>query len=130
VFGDANCGVNALALAQTGTVINASSQLAFNMNLTVPDGYFTLGMVLFTSGANEGVSRSIKFSSASGNGVMLTAPLPAEPAIGDAFTITPGCALSVAACQNWDAVAHPALTYVQRFRGTPFVPPPTTGLPS
>jgi uncharacterized phage protein (TIGR02218 family) len=130
VFGDANCSVNVAALTQSGTVIGASSQLAFNMNLTVADQYFTLGVVTFTSGANAGVSRSIKFSSSDGNGVMLTAPLPAEPAVGDTFIISPGCSLSLSSttpqgCQQW----QPS-TWQNRFRGQPFVPPPTTGLPT
>jgi hypothetical protein len=130
VFGDANCSVNVAALTQSGTVINASSQLAFNTNLTVADNYFTLGVVTFTSGENAGVSRSVKFSAAAGNGVMLTAPLPAEPAIGDTFTISRGCSLALSStsprgCQQW----QPS-TWQNRFRGTPFVPAPTTGLPT
>jgi hypothetical protein len=130
VFGDADCGVNVAALTQSGTVTGSSSQLAFNMNLVVADGYFSLGVVTFTSGENAGISRSIKYSAASGNGVMLTAPLPAEPAVGDAFTISPGCCLALSGagpngCQQW----QPA-TWAERFRGQPFVPPPTTGLPT
>jgi hypothetical protein len=130
VFGDANCGVNVVALTQSGTVIDASSQLAFNMNLGVADQYFTLGVVTFISGENAGISRSVKYSSSDGNGVMLTAPLPAVPAIGDAFTISPGCSLALSStspqgCQQW----QPS-TWQNRFRGQPFVPPPTTGLPT
>jgi hypothetical protein len=130
VFGDANCSVNVAALTQSGTVINASSQLAFNTNLTVADNYFTLGVVTFTSGENAGVKRSVKYSAAAGNGVMLTAPLPAEPAIGDTFTISPGCSLALSStspqgCQQW----QPS-TWQNRFRGQPFVPAPTTGLPT
>jgi hypothetical protein len=130
VFGDANCGVNVGALTQSGTVIGASSQLAFNMNLAVADNYFTLGVVTFTSGENAGVSRSVKYSAAAGNGVMLTAPLPALPALGDTFTISPGCSLALSStnpngCQQW----QPS-TWQNRFRATPFVPAPTTGLPT
>ena len=129
-FGDANCGVNVAALTQSGTVTGVGGQLTFAMNLVVADGYFTLGVVTFTSGTNAGVSRSIKYSSAGNNGVMLTAPLPAEPTVGDAFTISPGCSLSLSSttpsgCQQW----QPS-TWAERFRGQPFVPPPTTGLPS
>jgi len=118
------------SLTQAGEVIGASSELAFNMNLVVANQYFTLGVVTFTSGENAGISRSIKYSAASGNGVMLTAPLPAQPAIGDSFTISPGCSLALSStnpngCQQW----QPA-TWQNRFRGTPFVPAPTTGLPT
>jgi len=122
--------ISPASLTQAGAVIGSSNQLAFNMNLVVADNAFTLGVVTFTSGENAGISRSIKYNAAAGNGVMLTAPLPAQPAIGDTFTISPGCSLALSStgpqgCQQW----QPS-TWAERFRGQPFVPPPTTGLPT
>jgi uncharacterized phage protein (TIGR02218 family) len=122
VFCDAKCGLNLASFTQVGHVVGATDQATFNMDLTVADGFFNLGVVTFTSGPNAGVSRSVKYSSAAGNGVKLTAPLPAVPAAGDSFTVSQGCALSMSACQNFNNLS--------RFRGTPFIPPPTTGLPS
>lgn len=120
-FGDANCGVNVAALAASGTVSAApSTQTSFGTSLTAADGYFTLGALTFTSGANAGVSRSVQAYANAGGAVTLTAPVPAAPAPGDAFTVTPGCLLSMAACQGWNNLA--------RFRGQPFIPPPSTGL--
>jgi hypothetical protein len=108
----------------------AETQLTFDTNLSQASGYFTLGVITFTSGENAGVSRSIKTYSQSGGVVDVTAPLPAVPAVGDAFTISPGCSLALSStnpngCQQW----QPS-TWQNRFRGQPFVPPPTTGLPT
>jgi uncharacterized phage protein (TIGR02218 family) len=132
VFGDANCSVNVVALTVSGAVVSGGSptQLTFDTGLTQATGYFTLGVIAFTSGANEGLSRSIKTYSATGGAVSVTAPLPATPAAGDTFTISPGCSLALSStnpngCQQW----QPS-TYQERFRGQPFIPPPTTGLPT
>jgi hypothetical protein len=121
-FCDPNCGLNIANFSQTGHVVSSSSSTVFQTNLSVADGFYTLGVVTFTSGPNAGVSRSVKVSAASGALITLTAPLPAIPAVGDAYTISQGCALSMAACQGFNNLL--------RFRGTPFVPPPTTGLAS
>jgi hypothetical protein len=132
VFGDADCSVNVVALKVTGAVASGGSptQLTFDTGLTQATGYFTLGVIAFTSGVNEGLSRSIKTYSATGGAVSVTAPLPAAPAAGDTFTISPGCSLALSStnpngCQQW----QPS-TYQERFRGQPFIPPPTTGLPT
>ena len=136
VFGDAKCGVNLPSLQKSGTAGNGSyvsTQLTFGSGLSDATGYWNLGTVTFTSGANTGISKSIKSYSNSYGAVTVTAPFPAVPAFGDAFTVTPGCQLSLAACQGWDAPPSgtpPSLPYKQRFRGTPYVPPPTTGLPT
>jgi uncharacterized phage protein (TIGR02218 family) len=122
VFCDATCGLNLASFTQTGHVVSGVSQIAFDMDLVVADGFYNLGVVTFTSGPNAGVSRSVKASAASGNAIQLTAPLPAVPAAGDSFTISQGCGLSMAACQGFNNLG--------RFRGTPFIPPPSTGLPT
>ena len=127
VFGDADCGVNLAALEQNGQVVSGASTTTFGSNLSVPDGYFNLGTVTFISGPNAGIARSVKVSSASGNAIALTAPVPAIPAAGDTFTACPGCQLSMADCARWQGSTAQADL---RFRGQPFIPPPSTGLPS
>jgi hypothetical protein len=135
-FGDANCGVDKAALAKTGAVtglVTEDPTAWFNTNLTDADNFWTLGTITFTSGVNEGLLRSIKTYFNTGGVTRVTSPLPAPPGIGDTFSIEPGCLLSVAACQGWDNPPFgpkPTLPFNQRFRGTPFIPPPTTGLPS
>lgn len=89
VFGDSNCGVVRAALAKTSTVLSGSSGSVINCSLTDAAGYFNNGVLTFTSGQNTGVSRSVKYWTP--GQVQLVAPFPYTPAIGDAFSLTPGC---------------------------------------
>jgi hypothetical protein len=130
VFGDpVTCGVDVAALTVSGTVASGSwSQTSFGSNLTQADSYFTLGVVEFTSGANSGISRSAKLYTHAGGAFQLTSPVPETPAAGDTFTAAPGCSLALSSsapngCQQW----QPS-TYLERYRGFPFIPPPSTGL--
>ena len=51
------------------------------------------------------------------------APLPNPPSPGDGFQAYPGCDLSMAACAA-------KFANLPRFRGQPFIPAPSTGLPT
>ena len=126
-FGDANCGVNLAALTVTGTVQNTGETYTdFQSTLdTQPSDYFELGVVDFTSGVNAGVSRSVKAYDVEHGTFSVVAPLPGPPVAGDTFTACPGCKLSIASCQQF----QPS-TWMQRFRGAPLIPPPSTGLPT
>jgi len=135
VFGDANCGVDVTALTVSGVVSTAgvsSTETLFGSNLTQADAYFSLGVVTFTSGANQGVARTVKtYLNAEGQ-VTVSAPFPNPPANGDAFTISPGCSLAFSStnpngCTQWQGSAEEADL---RYRGFLFVPPPYTGLPT
>ena len=77
---------------------------------------FVQGTILFTSGVNEGVTRTIKAVSAVvANGLDLVYPLETPPAPGDGFLIWPGCDKTSATCTaRFDNLA--------RFRGYPFTP--------
>ncbi|MCX8254020.1 MAG: phage BR0599 family protein [Beijerinckiaceae bacterium] len=77
----------------------------------------TQGTITFTSGANAGVSATVK-SVAAGASLTLAYPLQAAPAPGDAFTVYQGCDHRLTTCQS--QFANQA-----NFRGFPFVPPPT-----
>ncbi len=94
-FGDAKCGFDRSSIAVSSTVSAGSSlSVILATSLTQVAGYFNNGTVKFTSGANNGLSRSIKTYNP--GYVQLVAPFPAQPAVGDAFTITPGCTKSFA----------------------------------
>jgi uncharacterized phage protein (TIGR02218 family) len=100
-LGDARCGV-ALATI-TATVASSDGRLG----LTAPalagfaDGHFTGGRLIFTSGANIGFATEVKRHGAAGGFValLLWQGPPAPIAVGDAFTISPGCDKSFATCQ-------------------------------
>lgn len=75
--------------------------------------YYELGVVLFTSGANAGISRSIKGQT--GNFITLALPLPAAPSNGDSMLLTPGCDKRQSTCSS-------KFSNQNNFRGYPYIP--------
>ncbi len=121
-LGDARCGVALAGYGAAGQVVAGTNATTFATALTQPSGWFSLGKVAFTSGANTGATVTVKTFDSAGN-VQLVAPLQSVPQAGDAFTAYPGCALSMADCTS-------KFANLARFRGQPFIPAPSTGLPT
>ncbi len=121
-LGDLKCGVNLAAYAASGAVAGGSTAGGFGSTLTQPASWFSLGKVVFTGGANAGLARTVKAYDGAG-GFTLVAPLPSAPAAGDTFEAYPGCDLSMATCTA-------KFANLARFRGQPFVPVPSAGLPT
>lgn len=119
-----NCGLIKASFAVSGAVAASSPTIStFNTNLTASDGYYSQGVILFTSGANNGVQRAAtSYVHASGN-MTLAFPLPVAPAVGDTFTAWPGCDHTLATCK-----AKFGSDNSLNFRGQPFIPTPETGL--
>jgi len=105
-LGDSDCGVNLAAYAKTGAATAGASDGTIPTTLSDPDGTWSLGQIQFSSGANEGVRRSIRTHTQPGGTLTLTAPLPFAPLPGDAFTVLPGCDHSMPAFTQ--AVTVPA----------------------
>lgn len=83
------------------------------------DGYYDLGQLAFTSGANAGWTKAIK--SWAGGVATLVSPLLQLPAPGDAVTISAGCDKQQATCQTkFNNLLH--------FLGAPYVPVPETAI--
>lgn len=97
VFGDSNCTFNRSSIAVNSTVTMISGSI-ISCGLSQAVGFFNNGTLKFTSGNNSGVSRSVK-SWVPGQATIV-APFPIQPAVGDAFTITPGCTKNFAGAQN------------------------------
>lgn len=117
----AACGLNKATFAATGTASAGGTASTFGSSLTAQaTGYFDLGYVLFTSGANAGLQRTVK-THVTGGSFTLTTALVAAPAAGDAFTAYPGCTHTQAICLS-------KFSNLANFRGMPFVPPPETAL--
>lgn len=115
-LGDARCGVNLAALTETGTVTGVTSRrLFFDAAHTEADDYWRGGKVIFTSGACTGYAMEIKSSTSATGAIELFLAMPAAIAVGDTFTLAPGCDKAFATCQG---------TYanVVNFRGFPHVP--------
>ncbi len=120
-LGDARCGVNlsAPAFKGSGTVASVVGDRGFTTTDlgSFADGWFALGLVTWSSGANAGRSAEVlshKLSGALATVTLLEKPVRAISA-GDAFTITAGCDKSFATCQEKFANAV-------NFRGFPHIP--------
>lgn len=113
---DTACGLQSAAFAVTGSALSGATTYSFTASLSQPDGYFTLGKISFTSGANTGQSRTIKLHSAGSPATLtLTTPLLNAPLAGDNFTLYPGCDKRRSTCA--DRFAN-----LTNFRGFPYVP--------
>lgn len=80
--------------------------------------YFSAGLLSFTSGANAGLKAQEVKSHAAGGVITLYEAFYYVPAVGDAYTLIPGCRKRLADC-----VAH---GNIARFGGKPHVPTNST----
>lgn len=113
----AGCTLSKAALTVSSAAASGSTQLVINSALAQAAGYFDLGVITFTSGANAGLSRTVK-SYAPGVHT-LSFPFPSVPAIGDTFTSYPGCDKQKATCDT-------KFANLANFGGLPFIPAPET----
>lgn len=113
---DNGCGLNKAAYAVGGTIV-AATLTDFNSTISAPTDNFTLGTVRFTSGANNGVTRSVRFQS--GGQFVFALPLTTPPLAGDTFLAWPGCNKMKDTCSS-------KFNNLVNFRGFPFVPVPET----
>lgn len=116
---DTGCGVNPASFSASGTVSTGGAGF-FGSDLTGVEGRYSQGRVLFTSGPNTGISRTVKFNASDGT-FLLVRTLPAPAETSDTFTAYAGCDLAKATCEA-------KFSNLARFKGTPFVPVPTTAL--
>jgi uncharacterized phage protein (TIGR02218 family) len=115
VLFDSGCGLVKSAFGTTGTVGAGSTKVVINWAGATAN--FNQGTILFSTGANAGVSANIKSVNAGVN-VALAYPLYAMPSASDAFTAYWGCDHSQATCNS-------KFNNQANFRGFPFVPQPT-----
>jgi uncharacterized phage protein (TIGR02218 family) len=116
-LGDARCKVDLTnpALRGTGTVgvIEGSSIFVASGLDGFADGWFSLGRLLWSSGANNGLAIEIKEHRLAR--LTLWQAMPEGIAIGDAFTVTAGCDKSFATCRA-------RFANTDNFRGFPQIP--------
>lgn len=98
--GDDMCGVDVVGLSQNGTVASiVSGKLAFTATgLTQPDGYFTDGLLTWTSGLNSSLPFEVQTWASSTITSWLQTPYPIQ--VGDTFNVQPGCDRLVNTCIN------------------------------
>jgi len=116
---DSACTLSKAAYAVNGTVNSGSTVSIINTSLGYGDGYFSQGIIKFTSGANAGFQRSVKNYASSQ--VSLYIPLGSAPLAGDTFTIYAGCDKSQSTCSN-------KFHNISNFRGFPYIPENSTAV--
>jgi len=116
-FGGCQKPLGPLTVTGTLTSVTDAGQFADSARAEAAD-YFTAGILSFTSGANAGLKAQEIRLHASGGAFTLHEPFYYTPAVGDAYTLIPGCRKRLADCVAWGNVA--------RFGGFPHVPTSTT----
>jgi len=128
VFGDAGCGfdrvngANALGvsgfpgLAGEYSALAGSQQNELLLSAPLPYPTYIQGTVRMTSGANAGMSRTVLNSSPDGSRLEVSRPFPNVVAVGDRFTVLPGCRHTTEHCLQYGNIA--------RYGGFPYIPPP------
>lgn len=112
---NAGCGLSAGAFTVTGNTSSASTRSSVNCNLGQAAGYFNLGTIKYITGANAGITRSVKKHT---TGVLVPAfPFPYVPALGDHFQAKPGCDRLRTTC-------NATFNNTANFRGYKFIPAP------
>lgn len=114
---DNGCGLSKAAFATSGIVVSGSTKTAISASLSQADGYFTQGHMIFNSGPNAGVIRTIKAHTT--NLLSLALPLAYQPLAGDTFTVYPGCDKTLDTCVS-------KFNNKLKFRGYPWIPVPET----
>lgn len=121
VFGDVGCTLN----KQTFTFANSASALT-NKTFIAPttpfaqaDGYFTQGVITFTSGRNTGLAGFVQQHI--GGQLRLTKPFLFPVAPGDTFNVIAGCDHTITACQQ-------KFNNLINFSGTPYIPNTETAI--
>lgn len=115
-------GLTASAYAVSGAVTSTGGSPTltnFSTNLTQADGWFSLGYIVWKTGANTGLTSLVKYSAQANGALVIVYPLPSAPVVGDTFTAYPGYDRTQATCQT-------KFNNLANFRGFPYVPTPET----
>lgn len=129
IFGDSNCGLDIAHYTLSPITADASStraQITQAGGIGPSDDYFTQGVITCLTGANAGLSQTIKSHKSGVIVPMVPWVLPVSP--GDTFSAVKGCGKTSAACSamKWVNGTTETGDYRLRFGGTPFTPVPST----
>lgn len=116
---DARCTLVKASFAEANTV-QAGSTVNKLISLSIKaDGYYDNGQIVFTSGANNGLTKAVKqyFTQQ----FFFNSPLPFVPNAGDTFTAYPGCDKTQSTCTN-------KFSNLANFEGFPYIPTPETAI--
>ncbi|MDG1286759.1 MAG: DUF2163 domain-containing protein [Rickettsiales bacterium] len=114
-LGDVRCGVDVASFIEIGAVTAITTASTFSDTGRIETaGTYDHGLVTFTSGANKGLSREVKFFIAGGE-IRTALPFPHKVETGATYTITQGCDKTLTTCVTRFGNAI-------NFRGEPHVP--------
>lgn len=116
---DAGCTLLKSAFTVAGHVTSVTDGAHFGSNLTQADDYFDLGVITFTSGVNNGFGASVSSYKNASGALVLRLPFPTPPAVGDTFSIYPGCDLQQSTCSS-------KFNNLPHFSGQPYIPEAST----
>lgn len=120
------CGVSKADYTFYDTIqANSNKTQIVSSFTTISDDYFDQGHIVFTSGDNIGLSRSIKIfkyiASFNAYVFVLYKALPYTPLYGQTYYAIPGCDKLLYTCDN-------KYNNKQNFGGQPFIPLPETAI--
>lgn len=114
VLGDSKCKVNLATYTFTSSVSSVSDNVNITSPLTNEDDYFTNGIIVFTSGLNNGLKMEVKQYKNTDGLIRLSLPLNYQIAVGDTFMIIKGCKNTKESCRTFNNVIN--------YRGEPDMP--------
>jgi uncharacterized phage protein (TIGR02218 family) len=105
-FGDERCTMPFVWELGTVSAVGDNPSTQFTISgVTEPDGYFLLGVVLFTGGDNDGVSMEVEDWKADGS-VVLSFPMPNPVKVGDTLKIRRDCDKTAAMCKAYGNIIN------------------------
>lgn len=121
-LGDARCGVATAAFTTTGTVTFVENQTKLRVSLATDfaNGFFTFGVITFTSGDNDGISMEVLNQFAydvDEDSIYLSLRMPFDVQVGDTFDLVAGCDKRAETCKT-------KFDNFLNYRGEPNVPGP------
>ncbi len=115
-LGDSRCTIDLAPLTVTGAVTSVTDNANFaDTSRTEATGAFNYGLLTWTGGANSGLTMEVKNWDGSGLAFTLWLPMPNAIAIGDTYSIYPGCDKRFTTCKN-------TFNNAANFGGFPYVP--------
>jgi uncharacterized phage protein (TIGR02218 family) len=115
VLGDARCTAAVTPVAGTITAISDNRRFTATGAFVGTAGWYAGGKLTFTAGANAGRAMEVKrYTFANGAVFELWQAMSEAVAVGDVFTVTPGCDHAFATCKTKFANAV-------NFRGHPYM---------
>jgi uncharacterized phage protein (TIGR02218 family) len=116
---DAGCTLNAASFAESNTVQSGSTVNTIISVSAKADSYYDNGRIVFTSGANNGLTKAVRLYAS--QVFTFNSPLPFSPTASDTFTAYPGCDKTQATCTT-------KFSNLVNFGGFPYVPVPETAI--